>query len=48
MPEYRVETIVTDDAVPAVLAALKGAHPYEEPAYDLVRIIAAADGTAEA
>jgi hypothetical protein len=48
VPEYRVETIVTDDAVPAVLAALKGAHPYEEPAYDLVRIIAAADGTAEA
>ncbi|MEI8243055.1 MAG: NGG1p interacting factor NIF3 [bacterium] len=38
VPEYRVEMIVTEDAVPAVLAALKAAHPYEAPAYDLVPI----------
>ena len=36
--EYRVEMIVEDAAAPAVLAALKRSHPYEEPAYDLVRI----------
>lgn len=33
--EYRVEMIVKENAVPAVLAALQTAHPYEEPAYDL-------------
>jgi hypothetical protein len=36
VPEYRVEMIVEDAAVPAVLEALKAAHPYEQPAYDLV------------
>ena len=41
--EYRVEMIVPDAAAPAVLAALKAAHPYEEPAYDLVRILMSAD-----
>ena len=35
--EFRVETIVPEEAAAAVLAALKAAHPYEEPAYDLVR-----------
>ena len=43
VPEYRVETIVPEAAAAAVLAALKAAHPYEEPAYDLVRILAATD-----
>ena len=43
MPEYRVETIVPEDAVAAVLAALKKTHPYEEPACDFVRILMAAD-----
>lgn len=38
VPEYRVEMIVPDEAVDAVRAALKGAHPYEEPAWDLVAI----------
>jgi len=47
VPEYRVEMIVQDGAVAAVLAALKAAHPYEEPAYDLVRIVTAADETVE-
>ena len=38
VPEYRVEMIVPDEAVDAVRAALKGTHPYEEPAWDLVAI----------
>ena len=39
VPEYRVEMIVADAAVAAVLAALKAAHPYEAPAYDLVQVL---------
>jgi hypothetical protein len=33
--ELRVETVVPDDRVDDVLAALKSAHPYEEVAYDV-------------
>ena len=33
--EYRVETVVPDDKLAAVIAALRRAHPYEEPAYDV-------------
>ena len=36
--EYRVEMICPDDAVAAATAALRSAHPYEEPAFDFVRI----------
>ena len=35
VPELRVETVVRDDALEAVVAALRGAHPYEEPAFDV-------------
>jgi hypothetical protein len=38
VPEHRVEMVVPDDVVPAVIAALRQAHPYEEPAFDLVRV----------
>ena len=38
VPEYRVEMICADAAVSAVTAALRAAHPYEEPAFDFVRI----------
>ena len=38
VPELRVETVVPDDALEAVVAALRAAHPYEEPAYDLYRL----------
>ena len=34
IPELRVETIVPADRLEAVVAALRSAHPYEEPAYD--------------
>ena len=33
--EYRVETVCADDVVDAVLTAMRAAHPYEEPAFDL-------------
>jgi len=33
--ELRVETVVPGEAVDAVVAALRAAHPYEEPAFDL-------------
>ncbi len=34
--EIRFETIVPESCVPAVIAALRRAHPYEEPAFDLL------------
>ncbi len=36
--EYRVEMVCDDAAVDAVVAALRQAHPYEEPAFDLIRV----------
>lgn len=36
LPEYRVEMVVADSQISAVVAALKLSHPYEEPAYDVV------------
>ena len=33
--ELRVETLVSDDRLANAVAALKAAHPYEEPAYDV-------------
>jgi hypothetical protein len=32
--EYRVEMVCVDDRIKAAVAALKSAHPYEEPAFD--------------
>jgi hypothetical protein len=34
-PELRVETVVPADRIAAVVSALRKAHPYEEPAYDV-------------
>ncbi len=39
-PELRFETVVPIVRVGDVLHALRGAHPYEEPAFDLVRLAA--------
>ncbi len=36
--EYRVEMVCADDQIRAAVAALKAAHPYEEPAYDVWRL----------
>jgi hypothetical protein len=35
LPEFRVETVVPADALSGAVAALRRAHPYEEPAYDV-------------
>jgi hypothetical protein len=37
--ELRVETVVPDELLAAVVAALKDAHPYEEPAYDVYALV---------
>ena len=37
--ELRVETRVPADALAAVVAALRAAHPYEEPAFDVYELL---------
>ena len=37
--ELRVETVVPAELVSDVVAALRAAHPYEEPAYDIYPLI---------
>jgi len=39
VPEYRVEMICDDAEVKAVVVALLGVHPYEQPAWDLVELV---------
>lgn len=36
--EYRVELVCQDELIGAAVAALRKAHPYEEPAYDVTRL----------
>lgn len=36
--EYKVELVVEDHHIQAVIAAMKLAHPYEEPAFDVWRL----------
>jgi hypothetical protein len=36
--EYRVEMVCEDAVADRVIAALREAHPYEEPAFDLIRV----------
>lgn len=36
--EYKVELVCHDDLIKEALAALKQAHPYEEPAYEVYRL----------
>ena len=36
--EYRLETIVPQKVLPAVITAMEEAHPYEEVAYDVFRL----------
>lgn len=36
--EYRVEMVCADECIQQALAALRAAHPYEEPAYDIWRL----------
>jgi hypothetical protein len=37
--EYRVELVFEDSLLDSVVAALRGAHPYEEPAFDVVQLV---------
>ncbi len=36
--EYKVELVCADELIHDALKALKQAHPYEEPAYEVMRI----------
>ncbi len=36
--EYRVELVVADEHIHAVVAAMKSAHPYEEVAYGVLKL----------
>jgi len=36
--EYRVELVVTDELIRDTVAALRKAHPYEEPAFDVIKL----------
>jgi hypothetical protein len=40
MPELRLETVYPDELHVEVLAALRAAHPYEEPAFDVYALVA--------
>lgn len=37
--EYRVEMVCADDYIHQVIHALRSAHPYEEPAFDVWRLV---------
>ena len=36
--EYKVEMVCEDNLISDVIAAMKQAHPYEEPAYDVWKL----------
>jgi hypothetical protein len=39
VPELRLEAVYSDDAHDDVIAALRAAHPYEEPAFDVLQLV---------
>jgi len=39
VPEYRVEMVCDGQYIKAVVAAFLEAHPYEEPAWDVVALV---------
>ncbi len=39
VPEYRLETVFPSDRHKDVIAALRRAHPYEEPAFDVYALV---------
>jgi hypothetical protein len=39
VPELRVETVISEDRLEDAVAALRQAHPYEEPAYDVYPLV---------
>lgn len=38
LEEYKVEIIVPADLIKSVVSVLKFAHPYEEPAYQVIKL----------
>lgn len=38
IPEYKIEIMCTDEQIHAAVAALKLAHPYETPSYQVIRL----------
>lgn len=36
--EYKVELVCKGDRIREVISAMKQAHPYEEPAYDVIKL----------
>lgn len=39
VPEFRVEMVCDQQHIKAVVAALLEAHPYEEPAWDVIALV---------
>ena len=39
IPEWRVETIVSEERASEVARALKASHPYEEPAFEFIQLL---------
>ena len=39
VPELRLETVFPEERHDDVIAALRGAHPYEEPAFDVYPLL---------
>jgi hypothetical protein len=39
VPELRLETVFPEERQAAVVAALRSAHPYEEPAFDIYPLL---------
>lgn len=39
LAEYRVEMVCADELIQTAVAALRTAHPYEEPAFDVWRLV---------
>ena len=39
VPEFRLETVFPAEREDEVIAALRSAHPYEEPAYDVYALV---------
>lgn len=37
--EWRVEMVVAENKIESVIQALKQAHPYETPAYDVIQVL---------
>jgi len=40
VPEFKVEMVCNHEVIQDVIAAMKAAHPYEEPAFDVYESIA--------